>query len=507
MPVSGVFTGGNDGSTAASLSETLTFAGTEAAGDVAFIIPDAATGTATCSTSLTTTTEAGPNYSAGNVLAGYLFAETLGSLDITAGACVQTWTASTRNVGAGFATSGVSLAGIVLPGLGPVIQTTGNLTTRTLTTTVASSEVYVGIVSRSASATAPAVTPPGTYTLVTAHKTNFGTSPNSSVSIYRLTTPGAAGTYGGDTFTISSTPTHSIGYIWAVPPSVTNFNGTATVPLVDTITSAGAVGAATGSTLSETATVSSAGTVGAATGATLSLTDTVTAAGVVGASTGATVSPAVAITSAGVVGVSTGATVPLTDTITSAGAVGAATGSAVPLSVAFTAVGSVGGASPSAGSTVPLVDTISSAGAVGTSATAALALTDTFTAAGVVGTSTGSALALTDTVSSSGVVGKSTGAAVPLTYTITTAGLVGRSTGSAIAQTVTFIAAGTVTSPGTPTPGQMSSALGPVPTMAAALAPGGMSSTSGPTSAMTSTAGGSSAMSSTPGPTPSMAGS
>lgn len=264
---------------------------------------------------------------------------------------------------------------------------------------------------------------------------------------YFATTPltGQAGSaQSAATITATTKPNANTYAVTIAPSAATNFNGTSAVALTDTVTSAGQVGAATGSTVPLTDTVTSAGFVGTFAGAALALAVGITAAGVVGTSTGASVPLVATVTSSGVVAKSTGSSIPLVDTITSAGQVGTSSGSTISLTATITAAGSVAGSGLSTGSSIPVTDTVTSAGVVGAQTGASVPLTDTVASTGAVGKQSGASLSETATVASAGSVGTQAGAALTESVGVTAAGRVGLSSSSAVSLVVSVTAAGSV---------------------------------------------------------------
>jgi hypothetical protein len=268
----------------------------------------------------------------------------------------------------------------------------------------------------------------------------------------------------------------------------TNVNGDASLPVTDTVTSSGVVGAVAGAALALAVGVTAAGVVGTSTGASVSESVAISAAGSVagsGVSAGATVAETATLTGAGQVGAATGSALPLTTTVTAAGQVGLSTGASLPLADAITAAGVRG---TSTGTTAPTTATLTAAGIVGTATGASLAssasivaagsvagsggsqgaslpVSDAIVAAGVVGRQSGAALSETAALTSAGVVGKAASASVAPAVTMTAAGRVGLTTGSTSTYTVAITAAGTVAIPGAlpPAPPERTSTVTAVP--------------------------------------------
>lgn len=166
----------------------------------------------------------------------------------------------------------------------------------------------------------------------------------SAGSVSGTHTSGVAISPGSVTHNVSSgdAPTLTI----LLTPSVSAYNGTATVSETTTVTAAGQVGKAVGATRTATATVTAAGVVGKATGASVSATAAITAAGVVGKATGASISATATVTAAGSTssGIASDASLPATATVTAAGEVGLADGPTLAATVAITAGGVVSAA-------------------------------------------------------------------------------------------------------------------------------------------------------------------
>lgn len=85
-----------------------------------------------------------------------------------------------------------------------------------LTTTINDTEIVSFWALRNATATAPTITVPTSHTAASVSKTAFSTSPNYTLQSSYLTTPGAAGPYGGQVATTSSAT--SIVLSVAAPP-------------------------------------------------------------------------------------------------------------------------------------------------------------------------------------------------------------------------------------------------------------------------------------------------
>jgi hypothetical protein len=144
--------------------------------------------------------------------------------DITAGTVTSpAWSAAGRVVGVMYVIHGLAATPNETAPSPTIVASTGTGTSPVVTTTVDGSPVLVFTATRLAAKADPNA--PAAYTDDQASMTNFGTGANIVEDGMHLTTPGAAGNYGGDS--ITTTPTaagmiiHTIGLIPDAPTTGT----------------------------------------------------------------------------------------------------------------------------------------------------------------------------------------------------------------------------------------------------------------------------------------------
>lgn len=214
---------GNDGGTTNTATCAITVPGTAVAGDVAVAFLEinlAAGATFTPPASDGWTLRAGPNNTGTNVLTA-LYTKTLVSGDVGA---VKTFTCSAagRFLGVMEVLSGVAESSIVIPAFTSDNTAGTTIPMPSVTTTAASSDVLQFLALRNGTnTTASTITTPTGFTLDGSAATG-AVNPSFSAIGLHLTTPGAAGSYGGETVTTAQSVTGSTYTVAFAPPTSTS---------------------------------------------------------------------------------------------------------------------------------------------------------------------------------------------------------------------------------------------------------------------------------------------
>jgi hypothetical protein len=222
----------SDGTTTGGTSTTGTVpSATTAVGDTAIFFMCQNAGSSAVFTAPTGwSTVAGPDQT-GSTSAErtQVYGKDLVSGDLGSSVTFSSSGSGTRTFGVLVIFRGTSLASITAPAATTNTTNTTSITSPAVTTTVASSWV-VGLwaVRVATAAPAPTLSYPGTETFIDRSRTAFTASPNYTAEVSRLTTPGAAGSYGGITATASATTSNQHAYTLIVPPGGTGQSGTAT---------------------------------------------------------------------------------------------------------------------------------------------------------------------------------------------------------------------------------------------------------------------------------------
>lgn len=204
----------NDGQTTNVTTVNVTIPASAQVGDVAMFVMAQNTGSAVFTGPAGWTSVSGPDDN-NTTLRSQVWAKQLGAGEAGTTAAF-TSSASARLPGALSVFSGVDYAALS--------DAVASLTTAGTTHTsppVTTSAAGVGIVSfwvlrSAAAAPSPTVTLPGTHTADSLTRTAFTASPNYTIQASHLTTPGAAGNYGGLTATSSLAATSNV-YTIALP--------------------------------------------------------------------------------------------------------------------------------------------------------------------------------------------------------------------------------------------------------------------------------------------------
>jgi hypothetical protein len=208
MPLRGAMTGGNDGLTSALTSATMTLPAGCVPGDIGVIL------TASNITTSDATLDAGWGVIVGPISTGgnnrsSFWAKTLTATDIATGTVGVSWSGgSGRVICAGAVLFGAEAVGAV----GSAVSAT----TPSVATAVLGSDVLLGASTRTAAPPAVASTYPAGFTKVVDAKTAISSGSNMAASLAMLTTPGAAGSYGGGTVTFSPAPSNAVTYAVAI---------------------------------------------------------------------------------------------------------------------------------------------------------------------------------------------------------------------------------------------------------------------------------------------------
>lgn len=206
----------NNGQTVGTNTAAFTVPASAQAGDTAIVSLQQNSGSATFTPPSGWTRLSGPDYTNSNI-ATVVYAKDLVAGDL-GGTASFTSSVSARlpgimDVFRGTATSLASLTYAQLTAAGTT------LTSPTITTTAAGTGIYNIWGPRSGfAAPSPTITVPANHTAVSVSASQFATAPNAGMQGSYLTTPGAAGSYGGQTATSSGSVTAN-NYTIALPAS------------------------------------------------------------------------------------------------------------------------------------------------------------------------------------------------------------------------------------------------------------------------------------------------
>lgn len=227
----------NNGQTSATLTATFTIPASAQAGDTALLVVTQNTGANTFTPPSGWTTLRSGDFAATS-LEGALFGKDLAAGEPGSSISV-TASATSRFPGVLLVFRGTQLSSVTVTAATSTTSST-TLTSPSITTTVDNSFIVNFWISRTSNA-APAgtITVPANHTADTASTTAFTTSPNDIVQTSHLTTPGLAGSYGGQNATASLAASHAVIYTIAVPPVATSFSGTVTLSGSGTVAGAG----------------------------------------------------------------------------------------------------------------------------------------------------------------------------------------------------------------------------------------------------------------------------
>jgi hypothetical protein len=217
------FTGLHSGTTNQTNSISGTVPAACVAGDLLVIAAQVSAGTATMTVTSSGPTSptlvTGPQQVTGNNDTTYVWLLPLAAGDLGATITIASTSAGYFD-GLLLAMSGVQATGMVAAE-GLVNSAVSSVTTPTVTTTVDGCDIVSILALRAPSATTPVATPPGTQTKDGAATTGAsGALPSFSITAGHRTTPGAAGSYGGSTWTLN-TPSTGVLVTVALQPVAT----------------------------------------------------------------------------------------------------------------------------------------------------------------------------------------------------------------------------------------------------------------------------------------------
>lgn len=223
----------NDGQSASASSITCTIPSSAQIGDTAVMVVEQNSGVSSFTAPSGWTSLSGPDFTSSN-LATQVWVKDLVSGEPGAS---TTWVSSVsaRFIGVMQVFRGTSATNVAKTYLNVTVAST-SLTSGTITTTVANTAILELWCTRVGSATAATITVPGVDTATTSSKTAFSASPNFTIQAGRLTTLGAAGTYGGNTATASAASTANIYTIQLPPTSGPTGSGTVNLSGAGTLT-------------------------------------------------------------------------------------------------------------------------------------------------------------------------------------------------------------------------------------------------------------------------------
>lgn len=159
----------------------------------------------------------------GTNMTAYLWSLTLAAGDI-GGTVTITSTGAGWFVGVIVAMSNATSAAPIVSTAGTTTTITGtppSITSPTITTTAANSDVITFWLVRAASATPPAVTVPSSQTKAGESNTSEAASPNFALAVGYRTVVGPAGTYGGSVATLNEAATGAIMWTVGLTPTAT----------------------------------------------------------------------------------------------------------------------------------------------------------------------------------------------------------------------------------------------------------------------------------------------
>jgi hypothetical protein len=239
-----------------------------------------ATGTVTLSSTSPSgfTTLDGPEIS-GTIGTVYLIGKVLTSGEAAAGTVTVNFTGAGRLIVTGLVFYNVDLTAFVAA-TAIVNGSSTSTSLPSLTTAQANAEVVALVTTRLGSGTPSSITFPGGWTKVVDAKQASGAA-NMSASLAYLTTPGAAGSYGGGTANlspaVSSNPVMAL--MIAFNPVASGFSGSATMSGTGTLTAGGTPAASDVASLSGSGTLSASGAPAPTSSASLSGTGSLVASG------------------------------------------------------------------------------------------------------------------------------------------------------------------------------------------------------------------------------------
>lgn len=206
----GACTGGGDGGTSTSASNTLTLPAGAAAGHWLIAVTVQNTGTSTVTGVNGWTTLDGPE-TFGSILRGYALKYQLTSADITAGSVASpAWNSGGRTVTFAECHSGLDSTTPFETVPAATVANASTATAPAASTTVNGSDAITLVGARVASGTGADPGMPAGYTDDGVARTAFGSGVNISAAAAHLTSPGTAGAVGGGTVTSSPAASHLI---------------------------------------------------------------------------------------------------------------------------------------------------------------------------------------------------------------------------------------------------------------------------------------------------------
>lgn len=223
MTFYGACTSDRDGATGTALDVNVTFPAGVQVGDVfvggASINSSTGTCTATAGTNTWTLSDPSGPRNQNNVLLSFCYVRVLDATDIAAGGVRFRFGSTGRVIGQGDVFRGIDPASPIATAIAYSGTNASSMALPAVTTPVDGCDVGAFAMTRVSSGSAAAITLPaawtkdGTSTSLNASGVNF----NSAAG--HLTTPGAAGSYGGGTITTSPSATHIAAYTVGLRPA------------------------------------------------------------------------------------------------------------------------------------------------------------------------------------------------------------------------------------------------------------------------------------------------